>query len=669
LPQLDDAPALDEGAHAPGALLGPYRLVRVIGRGGMGEVWLAERADGLVRRPVALKLPLLALSRGALAERLARERDALAALSHANIARLYDAGFADGQPYLALEYVDGVPVTRYADAHALDLRARLALFDQVLGAVAHAHANLILHRDIKPSNILVTPGGDVKLLDFGIAKLLTDGEARETELTRLAGAALTLDYASPEQIAGATLTTAADVYALGVVLYELLTGARPYRLKRGSRAELEEAILARDEVPPRQAPLTESIARARGTTLPRPARRAVGRPRDDRRQGAQEGPDKALRDRPMRWRRTCAAIARASRSRRVRTRGATACASSSLAIASASARRRRWRSCSSARQAFSWWQAQAAREQARIAEREARHAQAVQGFVLDIFRANSDQQPDPLRARQTTARELLDIGAARLGDKLKDAPEVEAEVADTLSEMYLQLGLDSEAAGHAAPADRRAQAHVRRARSARRGRAAQLRGLAVQHARAGGRCGGARRGPWHRRRRARRFSRARAPAGGVGALLDVRIRAGDAARRRGCGAVLSRALPGRRDARHRAAAGGTCALLGADYAGLRGGVSARRSRPPTRSPRASPCSSSSRRPSRSSSTSPARKLICARRSISRASATASCTSTRCTSRRGSARSCTRRRGARKAAASWRARSASSARGRARTRPT
>src|SRR5256885_1461915 len=185
------------------------------------------------------------------------------------LARLYDAGFADGQPYLALEYVDGVPITRYADEHALDVAARLALFSQVLRAVAHAHANLVLHRDLKPSNILVTNAGEVKLLDFGIAKLLTDGETRETELTRLAGGALTLDYASPEQIAGTPLTTAADVYALGVVLYELLTGARPYRLKRGSRGELEDAIVSRDEVPLRQAPLTDAIARARSTTLPR----------------------------------------------------------------------------------------------------------------------------------------------------------------------------------------------------------------------------------------------------------------------------------------------------------------------------------------------------------------------------------------------------------------
>ena len=178
LPCFDTAPLGGPSALEPGTLVGPYRLIRVLGRGGMGEVWLAERADGLLRRPVALKLPLSALSRGALAERFARERDMLGSLTHAHIARLYDAGFgADGQPYLALEYVDGVPITRYADDARLSIDARIALFAQVLDAVAHAHANLVLHRDLKPSNILVTPQGEVKLLDFGIAKLLTDGEA------------------------------------------------------------------------------------------------------------------------------------------------------------------------------------------------------------------------------------------------------------------------------------------------------------------------------------------------------------------------------------------------------------------------------------------------------------------------------------------------------------
>src|SRR5438552_7540905 len=270
---VDDAST----AFRPGAIVGAYRLVRELGRGGMGEVWLAERADGLLRRPVAVKLPVLALSRHALAERFAREREILASLTHPHIARLYDAGFAaDGQPFLALEYVDGIPLTRYADDQRLGVDARLTLFGQVIGAVAHAHASLVLHRDLKPSNILVTPGGDVKLLDFGIAKLIADGRTSETVLTRAAGNALTLDYAAPEQIAGLPLTTAVDVYALGVVLYELLTGTRPYRLKRGTRGELEEAIASIDAAPPSRVASTEASAAARSTSIARVRRRLGG---------------------------------------------------------------------------------------------------------------------------------------------------------------------------------------------------------------------------------------------------------------------------------------------------------------------------------------------------------------------------------------------------------
>jgi serine/threonine-protein kinase len=188
----------------------------------------------LQRRPVALKLPRGAWRRAALAERMAREREILARLNHPNIARLYDAGIdAQGQPYLALEYVEGERIDAYCRRNALDVAARLRLFLQVTRAVAHAHANLVVHRDLKPANILVA----------------ADGTARETELTQLAGRALTPDYAAPEQIVGEPIGTAADVYALGVVLFELLTGARPYAIRRDSRAALEEAILNVD--PPR----------------------------------------------------------------------------------------------------------------------------------------------------------------------------------------------------------------------------------------------------------------------------------------------------------------------------------------------------------------------------------------------------------------------------------
>ncbi len=236
------------GAHAAaiGAVIGPYRLIRELGAGGMGAVWLAERIDGTLKREVALKLPRLSWSSG-LAERMSRERDILASLNHPHIARIYDAGLDEqGRPYLALEYVEGEPIDIYCKQHALPIRERLKLMLQVSAAVAHAHARLVLHRDLKPANILVTHEGQVRLLDFGIAKLMEGELTQETKLTQQSGRALTLDYASPEQIRGEAIGTASDVYSLGVVAYELLTEAKPYKLKRESAAALEEAIATVD---------------------------------------------------------------------------------------------------------------------------------------------------------------------------------------------------------------------------------------------------------------------------------------------------------------------------------------------------------------------------------------------------------------------------------------
>ncbi|MGE5242971.1 MAG: serine/threonine-protein kinase [Betaproteobacteria bacterium] len=207
--------------------IGAYTLERPLGMGGMGTVWLARRSDGRFDGQVALKLVNLAVFDAAARERFAREGTLLARLAHPNIAHLFDAGVtASGQPYLVLEYVDGMRIDAYADSHRLGVRARLELFRQVAGAVAHAHANLVVHRDLKPSNILVDAAGCVKLLDFGIAKLLEDKQ-REITITIPTTQALTPRYAAPEQVSGGAITTAVDVYALGVLLYELLAGAHP----------------------------------------------------------------------------------------------------------------------------------------------------------------------------------------------------------------------------------------------------------------------------------------------------------------------------------------------------------------------------------------------------------------------------------------------------------
>ncbi|MGG6463133.1 protein kinase domain-containing protein [Solilutibacter silvestris] len=227
-----------------GERVGPYRLEALLGEGGMGQVWQAERADGMYARRVALKLLRPGLADPTLRLRFSRERDILARLAHPHIARLLDAGISEnGQPYLALEFVEGHGILAYAREQALDTRQRIALFRQVCDAVSHAHANLIVHRDLKPSNILVSADGEVHLLDFGIAKLLDDPQ-EPIEHTRTGLRPFTLHYAAPEQVRGEPVSTKTDVYSLGVVLYELLTGQKPYRLKRESSAQWEDAILA-----------------------------------------------------------------------------------------------------------------------------------------------------------------------------------------------------------------------------------------------------------------------------------------------------------------------------------------------------------------------------------------------------------------------------------------
>ena len=255
LQALPPLPAIAMPAgFAIGHRIGPWRLLRELGSGGMASVWLAERTDGAHKREVALKLPWLGARARVIGERFGREREILSALTHPHIASVLDAGVDGAQPWLALEYVQGQPLTVHARALGLNTVAKLRLFLQVLQAVQHAHAQLVIHRDLKPSNVMVDEQGQVKLLDFGVAKLLDDdGASRETELTRLGGRAMTPQYASPEQVAGHALGTASDVYSLGVLLYELLTGKLPYSLKRDTPAALEEAILTSQVLRPSQA--------------------------------------------------------------------------------------------------------------------------------------------------------------------------------------------------------------------------------------------------------------------------------------------------------------------------------------------------------------------------------------------------------------------------------
>lgn len=270
-----------------GRIVGNYKLVAVLGEGGTGTVYLGERADHQYSARVAVKIVDQTALQGNFGERFKAERQILASLNHSNIARLLDAGETeDGHPYLVMEHVQGEPLDEYCDRRQLDVSQRLKLFVQICSAVQYAHQNLIVHRDLKPANILVSEDGTPKLLDFGIAKLLqAPGTSRTTDMTRLTDRLLTPEYASPEQILGSNIMTASDVYSLGVVLYQLVCGMRPYKVPvSASQLELERSICIADPERPsialRRANTSEypieAIATARATTPEKLARQLTG---------------------------------------------------------------------------------------------------------------------------------------------------------------------------------------------------------------------------------------------------------------------------------------------------------------------------------------------------------------------------------------------------------
>lgn len=431
---------LSEGIDAepllePGMRVGAYRIERELGAGGTGTVWLARRDDGHYDGEVAMKMLHRHLATGAMRDRFRREATLLGRLTHPHIARILDAGSHESCAYLVLEYVQGQSIDVWCDTRRLNVQQRLRLFLKVCGAVAHAHANLIVHRDIKPSNILVTQDGQVKLLDFGIGKLVDADNPTldQTELTRLTGRALTPDYAAPEQILGGAITTATDVYSLGALLYVLLSGMRPYAAAGPSLARIEQAVL-NDEPPALERAIQlagEAAVAARDSTLPRLKRTLRGDLANIvscamRKQAQQryssvlalaEDVRRFLDHEPVHAR----GPSRMYRVGRFIRRNRVSVAISAIAMLAVAA----------ALVNATW--------QARIARLEARKAMQVRTFLLDIFNANSEYHPDGARARKTTAEELLDIASERILKPDDRSPELRAELMGILGGLNVML--------------------------------------------------------------------------------------------------------------------------------------------------------------------------------------------------------------------------------------
>jgi len=404
---------------------GNFRIISEIGRGGMGAVFLAERDDGEFTQQVALKIVRQSIADSAIIERFRRERQILATLNHPNIAMLHDGGVnAEGEPFLAMEYVDGRPLTDYVREKNLSINERLRLFIKVCGAVAFAHRSLIIHRDIKPSNILVTDAGEPKLLDFGLAKVFeTDNANNETVLR-----AFTPAYASPEQIQGGPVTTAGDVYSLGVVLYELLSGETPFNFEGKAIGEIIEAVTVTEPPLPSRISRANSRSPAIDSDLDTITLKAL-RKTPSRRYATVEAfaddIDRYLDGRPISARPNTFAY----RTKKFVKRNRLAVAAASVVLIAIFAAL-----------AVSLWQA-------RIARRESAKSEAVNKFLQQMLAtAIPGSGGSGKRGVQASMIDILDNAAQRLdGDELASQPEVRAELRQVIGQGYIAQGLNDKA--------------------------------------------------------------------------------------------------------------------------------------------------------------------------------------------------------------------------------